>query len=409
MSLINKMLRDIESRQQDAVAAPSPVQRPVYQDLRSAPAPRAGALVPLVVGIVAIVAVGGGGFYAWDKWGRSDVTQSAPATAHARTGDVPAKATTPAPSATVPAAVAATVPIADAPASEARSSIAAVPPPAVAVPADPEPSKTAVAIAIPQPEPGANATSIAPVREDKTAKIAPQAPAIAPAPVARQATKPKPKPSADAAAEREPANASVDKRIRPFTPEESAESAYRKAVRYVDQGRSDEAARELTDALRAFPQHTGARELLAGLSLKHGRWREAQQLLEEGMAHSPKHYAFAQILARVHIDHGAEQKALALLEAAAPLAANDPNFTTLLATVYQRAGRHADAVAAFGQVVELRPAEARAWLGLAISLEAEQKAEPARRAYERAQQLGGLPSALAKYVDKRLAALRGSE
>lgn len=407
MSLINKMLRDIESRQHDAVAAPSPVQRPVYQDLRSAPAPRAGALVPLVVGIVAIVAVGGGGFYAWDKWGRSDVTQSAPATAHARTGDVPAKATTPAPSATVPAAVAATVPIADAPASEARPSIAAVPPPAVAVPADPEPSKTAVAIAIPQPEPGANATSIAPVREDKTAKIAPQAPAIAPAPVARQATKPKP--SADAAAEREPANASVDKRIRPFTPEESAESAYRKAVRYVDQGRSDEAARELTDALRAFPQHTGARELLAGLSLKHGRWREAQQLLEEGMAHSPKHYAFAQILARVHIDHGAEQKALALLEAAAPLAANDPNFTTLLATVYQRAGRHADAVAAFGQVVELRPAEARAWLGLAISLEAEQKAEPARRAYERAQQLGGLPSALAKYVDKRLAALRGSE
>ena len=407
MSLINKMLRDIESRQPDAVAAPSPVQRPVYQDLRSAPQPRARALAPLVVGVVAIVAVGAGGFYAWDKWGRSEATTSVPATARVRPSDVPAKAPAPAPSATVTAAVAATEPVAAAPASSATPPIAVVPSSAVTVPVDPEPSKTAVAIAIPQTEPSAHPTSAAPVREDKTAKIAPQAPAIAPAPAARQATKPKP--SADAAAKEEPANASVDKRIRPFTPEEKAESAYRKAVHYVDQGRGDEAARELTDALRAFPQHTSARELLAGLSLKHGRWREAQQLLEEGMAHSPRHYAFAQILARVHIDHGAEQKALALLEAAAPLAVNDPNFTTLLATVYQRAGRHADAVAAFGQVVELRPVEARAWLGLAISLEAEQKVEPARRAYERAQQLGGLPPALAKYADKRLAVLRASE
>lgn len=394
MSLINKMLRDLESRQQDNVAA-APT-RPVYQDLRSPRSRRAGARAPLVVGLVAIAGVVYGGYYAWDKWGRTDV----PSPRSLAEGPAVAPPVARAPATPVTPAVADT----NAVLSPTNDGAAPSPVPAP-VPVQPEPIPAAPPVVVKaNPELIEAPAAVVPA-EKKT-----QAPVTILAPT-RTAKGPaaKPKPTAAVATEEVRVEGSVDKRVRPFTSEEKAESAYRTALRYLDQGRADDAAHDLIEALHADPQHKRARELLVGLSLKNGRWQKAQQLLEEGLVHAPKHYPFAQLLARIHIDHGAEQKALALLERTAPLASNDPDFRSLLATVYQRVGRHADAVTTFGQVVELRPGDARAWLGLAISLESERQSGPARRAYERAQQLGGLPTPLAKYTEQRLVALRSAQ
>lgn len=392
MSLINKMLRDLESRQPDATAAPA--TRPVYQDLRAAKHSRVRAQAPLLMGVAAIVVIVAGGFYAWNKSGQSVTATANPVVA------TPAIV---APMARTPAASDSPVPAPVIALPAADTAVPVVATPVAARPVQPAaPVSEPVATANPVP-----VTTVLPAPQNKETNeslVAPAAPVVQKPAVSRKAAKSKS--TAVAVAEAVHAEGSVDKRIRPFTPDEKAESAYRTAVRYVDEGRNDDAVRELTDALRASPQHIRARELLVGLALKNGRRREAQQLLEEGMVQSPKHHTFAQLLARVHIDQGADQKALMLLQSAAPLAPNDPDFATLLATVYQRVGRHADAVATFSRVTELRPGDARAWLGLAISLEAEQKPKTARRAYERAQQLSGLPPSLAKYAEKRLAVLR---
>lgn len=399
MSLINKMLRDLESRQQDT-AAPSS-QRPVYQDLRPAARLRARTRAPLMVSLAAIV-LGVGGFYAWDKWGR--ILTLAPTPVAADPMQPPLAARTPA-FAAAPITPA-TTPVSTVPATPIMTGEVPAPvvTPVAATPAAPIAPVFETSAAMPGTTSKTDVAVTSPATENERKKENNVTAAAAAPAGPRKAVKPKP--TAVAVAEEVRAEGSVDKRIRPFTPDEKAESAYRTAVRYLDQGRTDDAVRELTDALRAAPQHTRARELLVGLSLKNGHRREAQQLLEEGMVQSPKHHAFVQLLARIHIDQGADQKALTLLQGAAPFAPNDPDFATLLATVYQRVGRHADAVATFGQVTELRPGDARAWLGLAMSLEAEQKPEHARRAYERAQQLSGLPPALAKYAEKRLAMLR---
>lgn len=387
------MLRDLESRQQDNVAA-APT-RPVYQDLRSPRSRRAGARAPLVVGLVAIAGVVYGGYYAWDKWGRTDFP-SPRTLAQGPDAAPPQAAATPVTPAVTEHTNAALSPTND----------GAAPSLPTPVPVQPDPIAPAVPPVVVKANPELIEAPAAVVAAEKKT----QAPVAIPAPT-RTAKAPaaKPKPTAAVATEEARAEGSVDKRVRPFTSEEKAESAYRTALRYLDQGRADDAAHDLVEALHADPQHKRARELLVGLSLKNGRWQKAQQLLEEGLVHAPKHYPFAQLLARIHIDHGAEQKALALLERTAPLASNDPDFRSLLATVYQRVGRHADAVTTFGQVVELRPGDARAWLGLAISLESERQSGPARRAYERAQQLGGLPTPLAKYTEQRLVALRSAQ
>lgn len=197
----------------------------------------------------------------------------------------------------------------------------------------------------------------------------------------------------------------VDKRARPLTAEEKAETSFRRAVRLLDQGRADDAMKPLREALRAQPTHVKARELAAGLALQGGHWREAQSLLEEGLRQVPSHYPFARMLARVYIDHGAEAKALAVMESVAPEGSDDAEFSSLLALLYQRTGRHADAVKLYERSIQLRPNDARTWLGYAISLEGMQRWDAARNAYQRAKESGGLTPRLMRYADQRLAAL----
>lgn len=384
MSLINKMLRDIESRQEQTAPRPIPV-KPVYQDLRAAvPEPRAARGAPrlLAVGgsIVAVLALG---YFAWDRgWVRTAPATRAVAVAPPQVPlpHTTAPVSTPEPS--VPPAIAA--------------KIAAPPPtpPAVAS-SEPEP-RVAVVAATDNAEPVLRASGV-PV----PTAVSPKKPASKPAVIAK-------KENVGPAVAAPSIPGSIDKRMRPLTSEEKAESAYRQAARSLEQGRSGDAGRMLRQALAADPQHVHARELLVTLALKNGRNREAQQLLEEGMVLAPTHYPFVQLLARLHVENGAELRALALLEQAAPNAANDADYQGLLAALYQRQGRHADAVTAYRHALELRPTDSRAWVGLGISLEAEKDYGAARLSYQRARGLGDLPPALARHTDQRLAQLRAT-
>lgn len=394
MSLINKMLRDIESRQEQTAPRPIPV-KPVYQDLRAAvPAPRAARGAPrlLLVAGGSIVAVLALGYYAWDRdWVRtapaSRAVAVAPPQAPKRAAPVPSPLTT------------SSAPVPMAPVSTPAPS---VPPVVVA--------KT-VTPAVGVSEPKTSVAAVAAMDDVESALPA----SGAPAPTAVPPMKPASKPAVIAKRENvgptvaAPSTpGSIDKRMRPLTSEEKAESAYRQAARSLEQGRSGDAGRMLRQALAADPQHVHARELLVTLALKNGRNREAQQLLEEGMVLAPKHYPFVQLLARLHVENGAELRALALLEQAAPNAANDADYQGLLAALYQRQGRHADAVATYRQALELRPTDSRAWVGLGISLEAEKDYGAARLSYQRARGLGDLPPALARHTDQRLAQLRAT-
>lgn len=395
MSLINQMLRDIESRQEQAPPAPRPTPaKPIYQDLRPAMhAPgrsrRAGLLVTAGIGVVALVT---SVYYIAPHVSLPGLSRGAKEQASAHS------APTASPELAAASVVAATPTVVPTPASKPDPIVA--PPPAAAPPPTAEPP------AIDRE----SSPAAAPVQVVVTAPAVTEAPP-SPTPSVKPATKKsvvadKPKTGTDAVARIEAG--AIDKRMRPLTVEEKAEGAYRQAVRSVEQGRSGDAERQLQQALSVDPQHVLARELQVALALKNGRTREAQQLLEEGMRLAPKHYPFAQLLARIHVEHGAEPKALALLEQAATMAASDADYMSLLAALYQRQGRHADAVAAYRRTVEIRPDDARAWVGLGISLEMEKDPDAARASYQRARDLGNLPLALSRHASRRLAQLNGT-
>jgi MSHA biogenesis protein MshN len=238
--------------------------------------------------------------------------------------------------------------------------------------------------------------------------LAKETAALAPAMTAgARKSEPKPAPVMGSSADVvRSADAVMDKRVKPFSPNEKAESEYRRAADLLQKGRMADAEKHLRLALSVDAAHTPARELLAGLMLQQGHWREAQQLLEQGIDAVPAHYPFAQLLARVHVEHGADHKALAVMEGSRRAGAENPEYVAFLAALYQRAGKHAEAVKTYSEAVTLNPQEGRWWLGLGISLEAVQDRDAAGAAYQRAINSGVLDDRLLQYARQRLVVVR---
>lgn len=351
MSLINKMLKDLEARQTGA--APRTDARPIFHDLQPTGGERRTR--SLAAGGLLVVVIVAGGFFAWQHYARAPHT-------------LPVVVAAPAP--TPP--VVETVPLA------ADSGAALAPAPSTAPPAP--------------------VVSAAPAKPE-IVKPAPAKAQAAPRPV----TKPK---AATARAKAEPeAEGRIEKIERVPNPAELAENLYREAARVHAQGNPAEAERLLKTLLVTNPRHTLARERLAAIQLDGGRWQEAQGTLEQGVAQVPQHLPFRYQLARLYLERGETAQAQTLLEDARHAGHTDAELHAFLAAIHQRAGRHGDAVKSYREALLLRPEEGRWWVGTGISLEAQQEPSAARDAYRRALDTGRLPANLARYAEDRIKAL----
>lgn len=341
MSLINKMLKDLETRQGGGGRA----DRPIFQDLHSARGERhRGRRAPIVA--LLLLMSGVAAIYLWNRWGENKTTVAARPTA--------------------------ALTVAQAPAATEQ--------PPVAAP-------------IPESAPAA------PVMAQKPAAV------IKPKPTAPTTRLPQPVTTAAAKSENGTGPARIEKTERPYSTAELSESAYQESVRLRAQGDSAGAERRLKTLLVADPKHVKARELLAGLHLENGRWLEAQDTLEQGIAQLPSHLAFRYQLARLHLERGEEARAVSLLETARGPEQTDPELPAFLAALYQRSGRHVEAVKNYQEALASRPQEGRWWVGLGISLEAQKDNDAARTAYRRALDTGRLTPNLVRYAEDRLKAL----
>jgi Tfp pilus assembly protein PilF/LysM repeat protein len=198
----------------------------------------------------------------------------------------------------------------------------------------------------------------------------------------------------------------MDKKVKPLSADDQAESEYRLAVNLLQKGRPDDAEKHFRAALNISPEHAKARELLAGLMLQNGHWREAEQNLEQGIDKVPAYYPFAQLLARIYVEHGSDQKALATMEGSREAGSGNADFMAFLALLYQRTGNQPEAIKAYTEALKLDPQEGRSWLGLGISFEAAQDWSAAGAAYQRAIESGVLDDRLLQYARQRQVAVK---
>lgn len=373
MSVINKMLQDLDRRQALGAATEAAVVRP--QAAKTAN--REWFWRVLVVLLTAALA--------WMGWVAiqllprkpvaTELAYQAAAEARSRAAAKPA-AVTPAPPPTAPAAPAAE-PVATQPA----------PPPEVVLPAP--------AVTVP---PAQESLRLATTLETPIQEARPE-PAKAEAPKKPVAVKPKP------AAVPPVAKASVDKRDRKSSASDNAEAHFRRAALLLSHGRVSEAEERLQAALQADPAHVGARQTYGSLLLEHHRVDSARHLLQEGLAINPGQATFAFALARIHVEQRDYPAALEVMDRVG-LAARNPEFQALRGAVLQRLGRHSEALEAYDNAIRDGRPPATTWIGLGISLEAVGRRSEAAQAYRRALAAGPVAPEAREYAESRARALQ---
>lgn len=188
-------------------------------------------------------------------------------------------------------------------------------------------------------------------------------------------------------------------------PSQLAERNYQEAVEALQNGKVSDARQSLREALAQQPRHHPSRELLAEIYLRGGQTGEAENLLAAGAALDPGHTLFSKLHARLLAQRGDISGALQVLERYPADAAGDPEYHALLGALYQRAGNHAQAVSAYRAALRLQSNQGPWWMGLAISLEAEQNPGEALSAYRRAQSSGALTGAALDFVQRKITRL----
>jgi MSHA biogenesis protein MshN len=369
MSVINKMLKDLDQRQALGAAAETSEVRPQVVK----PGGREWFWRLLVVLLTAALA--------WMGWVAVQLLPRKPIAtelafqaaaeaqsraAAAKTAPPAAPAATPAPAQPIAAAPAPPAPVAAAPASETlrlatELEKAPAPEPIKPQPATPEPAKAA--------------------------KAEPAKPAAA-----------KPKPAAQAAAK------TVDKRERARSTSDAAEAHFRRAALFLNHGRVSEAEDQLIAALNADPSHHAARQTYVAVLLEQRRVEAARRLLQDALAANPAQPTFAFALARIHVESRDYQSALEVIDRAGP-SANSAEFQSLRGAVLQRLGRHPEAVEAYENAIRGGTAGGTTWIGFAISLEALGRRTEAAQAYRRALTAGPVAAEAREYAETRVRAL----
>jgi MSHA biogenesis protein MshN len=198
----------------------------------------------------------------------------------------------------------------------------------------------------------------------------------------------------------------IERRELVAPPNDRAEAEFRAAVELLRQGRTSQAEAGFLGALQLDPAHRGARQALVALQLERGQLESARRLLEEGLKIDPAQPDFSVALARILVERRDFPGALAALQASEAAAGMHAEHQFLRGTVLQRLGRHQEAADAYRDSLRLQEASVRSWIGLGISLEALQHKAEAAEAFKRGLALGPSDAELKSFAEQRVRALR---
>ena len=373
MSLINQMLQDLDQRQAGEV------QRALPNEVRSLPPSRRSSILPWVIagGSIALTTAA---IYFYLPL----ATQ---------TGAAPVAAAVVSPPG---------IPTDEPPATPAAGGGAPIeaPVPAPAT-AEPMPLRLSDVLSMPQPR-----QSSVP-QESRSAPLAKESPAVAPVPVTVPQAVPAKAASGVAASvaskgETRDGPVHIEKTPLQPTPQERAESEYRRGAALLAQGQLKSGMDALRSCLKVDGTHAAARQLLLKALLEQRSYDEARELLSEAVQLQPGRYQWAMTLARLLIEKGDAAGAWQSLQASMGAGANNADYQGLAGNVLQRLGNGKDAAEHYRAALRLSPNDGRWWIGLGLALESQGNGAEARTAFQTARASGSLTPEMAAFVEQRL-------
>ncbi len=190
------------------------------------------------------------------------------------------------------------------------------------------------------------------------------------------------------------------------TTEIQAENLYRAALSALQAGRERIAIEKLANVIELKPDSHDARELLATLYLRAGRISEADVLLEKGISINASYIPFTKLYARSLLERGDLQQAADILTTNIGLVMDDVDYLALLAATQQRLANHDIAIDAYIKALSIDKKNGNWWLGLAVSYEALGHVDDALQAYLTASSLP-ISRDLIEYINAKLQELGG--
>jgi len=184
------------------------------------------------------------------------------------------------------------------------------------------------------------------------------------------------------------------------TSSQGAENAYRRALASLQDGRVGEAIAGLQQTLRANPRHEAARQTLVSLLIENNRGDEAMTQLQQALSLDPRQPALAMLLARLQIERG--KGGIETLQRTLPYATGNGEYHAFLGGALQRQGRLREAAEQYETALRTAPNNAVWWMGLGIALQGEKRNGEAADAFRQAKSLGTLSPDLQAFVERRL-------
>ncbi|RUO62424.1 tetratricopeptide repeat protein [Pseudidiomarina insulisalsae] len=346
MSVINRMLRDLDKRQQQE-------PKSSYTPAAAAPTPFPwgwilGAFVIAAISVVAVMVI-------WQWASDTEVQQQA-------------EQVTP-----QPVQVSETADVADTPAT------VDVTPPA---PAATQPQRRM------QPEPVA-------------AEQAPASSAPEPASPDPEPTPPEPELATAEVVDDTTATQQMAVERVELTAAELAEVKLKQAREALQKGQRERAASLFEQVIALAPDHVAARSELAAYWYGRGQIAAALAVLEQGLAAQPTQSRWQLLYARILLEGGAYQQAYQALATIDLSSAQANDLLQLRATAANQLGLFAEAATDYQALAE-RTEEARWWLAAAVAYEDANARDAALEAYQQALQRGGLNQDARRYAEQRI-------
>ena len=395
MSLINKMLRDLDSRH--AVSG----QASLPSEVRPLPEPAQSFRVSRGIWLLLVLAVLGGAALQTSRYWLPllppgpwlQTVQTVQTVPRPTAAVKPPQPASPKPPSLAPAIVPPAHPAAAPAAAPAPPVQAAAPTPVAASPAP------VLATAAPPADrrlqaPGQGLPSL-------SETLPPPEELMTSAPVKAAIKQPAPAKAAPQAQRAEQADARVliDKTR---SPEDRAAADYLQGVAAYKQGRMAEAAAQFRLALQADPRHLAARQTLIAMLAGQKQWADAEALLREGLQLMPGQTAWAMALARIEVERGDLAAAWGTLQRHMAGARNDADYQGFAGVLLERLHKPHEAASYYRAALHLKPGEGRWWLGLGLALAADGRDAEAQDAFRHAEASAGLTPEMKAFVEKKL-------
>jgi MSHA biogenesis protein MshN len=157
------------------------------------------------------------------------------------------------------------------------------------------------------------------------------------------------------------------------------------------------------------PNNIKARKKLASLLFAQGNYEQSKQLLIQGIELHPTQSDLRLMLARLYVVQKESAQAMSILAEFQPDSDNQTEYLAYRASLAQQLKQAGSAKSDYQTLTDIEPNNARWWLGLAIVRDQSDEITMALQAYNKAYKLGQLDSSVNNFIQQRISVLIGAQ